>query len=273
MARNEPFVSSVGCLSIDQSTPVPSSRADARTHGPALHLAAAMRSAARTSSGRPLPHGDSPPIPYPPCASTSSTTTCRPSGSPRRRGRAGRAACSSLDRGRGAVEHRRFAELPELLRAGDLLVRNDVACGPRGSTAGTRRGASSRSFCCGGAIRTGAAGSRSRSPAGARSRARRIAFDEGLAAEVLEVGDDGTRTVALRSAARRGAARAASAALPCRPTSAARPGAPDRPEDRAAYQTVFAREPLAVARADGRPPLHGGDPRRRSAPAASRSPT
>src|SRR2546426_2076117 len=31
-----------------------------------------------------------------------------------------------LDRRTGAIAHRRFADFPELLRGGDLLVRNDV---------------------------------------------------------------------------------------------------------------------------------------------------
>ena len=35
-----------------------------------------------------------------------------------------------LERNSGATEDRRFQELPGLLRAGDLLVRNDVAVRP-----------------------------------------------------------------------------------------------------------------------------------------------
>src|SRR6266511_4959037 len=31
-----------------------------------------------------------------------------------------------LDRNTGALDHRRFSEFPDLLRAGDVLVRNDV---------------------------------------------------------------------------------------------------------------------------------------------------
>ena len=73
-----------------------------------------------------------PPVTYPsqPCASTPSTTTCPRTASPRRRGPAGRAACSFSTGATGAVAHRRFADLPELLRPGDLLVRNDVRVRP-----------------------------------------------------------------------------------------------------------------------------------------------
>jgi S-adenosylmethionine:tRNA-ribosyltransferase-isomerase (queuine synthetase) len=35
-----------------------------------------------------------------------------------------------LDRATGRISHRRFSELPELLVAGDLLVRNDVRVRP-----------------------------------------------------------------------------------------------------------------------------------------------
>jgi len=37
-----------------------------------------------------------------------------------------------LHRGTGAIEHRAFRELPEYLRAGDLLVLNDTRVIPRG---------------------------------------------------------------------------------------------------------------------------------------------
>ena len=73
-----------------------------------------------------------------------------------------------------------------------------------------------------------------------------IAFDEGLTGEIVEVRDDGGRSVRFD--------RPLDAALlgrightPLPPYIRREAGAPDRPEDRAAYQTVFARQPLAVA--------------------------
>ena len=63
------------------------------------------------------------------CAPTSSTTPFPRTGSPRSRGR-GDEPPPRPRTASGAVEHRRFEELPGLLRAGDLLVRNDVAVRP-----------------------------------------------------------------------------------------------------------------------------------------------
>ena len=52
----------------------------------------------------------------------------------------------TLDRESGAIAHRRFAELPELLRPGDLLVRNDVRVLP------TRSMASGPAVCVAGLV-------------------------------------------------------------------------------------------------------------------------
>src|SRR5262249_23671796 len=72
------------------------------------------------------------------------------------------------------------------------------------------------------------------------------AFDGGISAEVVEVAEDGTRTVLFdRPLDESLLARLGHTPLP--PYIRREPGAADRPEDRVAYQTVFAREPLAVA--------------------------
>ena len=151
-----------------------------------------------------------------------------------------------LERRSGAMEHRRFEEIPELLRAGDLLVRNDVAVRPARLYGRDTQGRLVEIFL----LSAEDAGSRlwsALAKPGRRAKAgARIAFDEGLSAEVAEVRDDGGRSVRFD--------RPIDAALLCRightplpPYIRREAGAPDRPEDRAAYQTVFAREPLAVA--------------------------
>ncbi len=80
-------------------------------------------------------------------------------------------------------------------------------------------------------------------------RARRgssLRFAEGLTASVEEVAPDGRRRVAFdRPVENALLARIGSIPLP--PYIRRRPGEPDSPEDREAYQTVYAREPLAVA--------------------------
>ena len=63
---------------------------------------------------------------YVACGLTFSTTSFRRIGSRRRRGNAERAGSWSSTDPREPFDHRRFAEFPELLREGDLLVRNDV---------------------------------------------------------------------------------------------------------------------------------------------------
>jgi S-adenosylmethionine:tRNA ribosyltransferase-isomerase len=151
-----------------------------------------------------------------------------------------------LDRRSGAVAHRRFAELPELLLPGDLLVRNDVAVRPArlyGRDSADRlveifllspKDAERRSW-------SALAKPGRRAKAGAR-----LAFDEGLQGEVVEVREDGGRGVRFdRPLDAELLGRIGRTPLP--PYIRREAGAPDRPEDRAAYQTVFAREPLAVA--------------------------
>ena len=75
---------------------------------------------------------------------------------------------------------------------------------------------------------------------------RRIRFDEDVRGEVAEIAADGTRTVRFDTPLDPDRlARLGRTPLP--PYIRRDPGAPDRAEDREAYQTVFARDPLAVA--------------------------
>jgi len=151
-----------------------------------------------------------------------------------------------LDRATGSVEHRRFSDLPDLLRPGDVLVRNDVRVRPARLYGRDAEGRLVEIFLL---ARREEGGRRWLALArpGRRARAgRRVRFDEGVEAEVAEVRDDGTREILFeRPLEDAWLSRFGHTPLP--PYIRREPGAPDRPEDRAAYQTVFAREPLAVA--------------------------
>jgi S-adenosylmethionine:tRNA ribosyltransferase-isomerase len=151
-----------------------------------------------------------------------------------------------LERRSGAIAHRRFAELPELLRPGDVLVRNDVRVRPArlyGRDAEDRLVEIFLLRCLDDSERRWLTLAR---PGRRAKPGRRVSFDGGVAAEVLEIGDGGTRSVLFDPPLDESLlARLGHTPLP--PYIRREPGAPDRPEDRAAYQTVFAREPLAVA--------------------------
>ena len=151
-----------------------------------------------------------------------------------------------LDRSGEGVAHRRFADLPELLRAGDLLVRNDVRVRPSRLWGRDAEGRLVEIFVLrpeGPDARRWRALAR---PGRRAKRGRRIAFEEGLSAEVEEVDEDGARIVLFdRPLDEALLQRIGRTPLP--PYIRRQPGAPDRPEDREAYQTVFAREPAAVA--------------------------
>ena len=141
----------------------------------------------------------------------------------------------------GAERHRTVAELPALLRRGDLVVVNDTRVLPGPTRGGALRRAAGESSCscstatihCGGARWRGRRRSSRPEPCCAsatRSRpwSRRAA-----------------RTASARCASRRRCPRCSNATAPCRcrRTSSAAP----LPEDRDWYQTVYAAEPGAVA--------------------------
>ncbi len=151
----------------------------------------------------------------------------------------------ALDRATGAVAHRMFADLPDLLRAGDLLVRNDVRVRPARLYG---RDAEDRLVEIFLVSREDSRGARWRALArpGRRAKKGRAIRFEGLTARVLDVGGDGVRTVEFdREVDDALLERIGHTPLP--PYIRRQPGAPDRREDREAYQTIFAREPLAVA--------------------------
>jgi len=151
-----------------------------------------------------------------------------------------------LDRATGSVSHHRFAELPERLRPGDLLVRNDVRVRPARLFGRDSEGRIVEIFLL---RRDDAAGMRWRALAKPGRRAklgRAIRFEEDLAARIEDIQDDGTRAI-LFDRALDDALLERIGRTPLPPYIHREPGAPDRPGDRAAYQTVFAREPLAVA--------------------------
>jgi len=152
----------------------------------------------------------------------------------------------TLDRESGAIAHRRFAELPELLRPGDLLVRNDVRVQPTRLYGRDEHDRLVEIF-----LVRALDGDRRRwlalAKPGRRAKAgRSIRFDPGITARVLEV-DPQARRVVEFDRPMSDALIAEIGHVPLPPYIRREPGAPDDPEDRERYQTVYAREPLAVA--------------------------
>ncbi len=150
-----------------------------------------------------------------------------------------------LDRRTGTVSHRAFSDFPDLLAPGDLLVRNDVRVFPARLYGRDPQDRLVEIFLLsplGPARKRWLALARP----GRRARAGAIVrFDEDLTARVEAI-RDGPREVAFD--------RPLDAALlerlghvPLPPYIRRTAGAADRPEDRESYQTVYAREPLAVA--------------------------
>ncbi|HEV8117949.1 MAG TPA: tRNA preQ1(34) S-adenosylmethionine ribosyltransferase-isomerase QueA [Thermoanaerobaculia bacterium] len=151
-----------------------------------------------------------------------------------------------LDRATGRVEHRRFSEFPELLREGDLLVRNDVRVRRARLWGRDEQDRLVEVF-----LLEPAAGDPRRWTAlakpGRRAKAgREIHLPDGVSARVESVREDGQREV-LFDRVIDDALLEKIGSVPLPPYIRREAGAPDRPEDRTAYQTVFAREPLAVA--------------------------
>lgn len=150
-----------------------------------------------------------------------------------------------LDRSTGAVTHRSFAEFPELLRPGDLLLRNDVRVRPARLYGKDREDRLVEIFL----LRAQDDRRTWRvlvKPGRRAKKGRAIRFEEDLEGTVEEVYDDGSRAIRFdRPIDEALLERIGRTPLP--PYIRREPGAPDRPADRDAYQTVFARESLAVA--------------------------
>jgi S-adenosylmethionine:tRNA ribosyltransferase-isomerase len=151
-----------------------------------------------------------------------------------------------LGRSTGSIEHHRFTELPEILRPGDLLVRNDVRVRPARVYGRDREGRIVELFLLSRDDAAGAAWLCLAKPGRRAKAGAAIRLDEGISARVEEVRGGGARLVRFdRALDPATLERIGHTPLP--PYIRREAGAPDRPEDRNAYQTVFAREPLAVA--------------------------
>jgi S-adenosylmethionine:tRNA ribosyltransferase-isomerase len=146
-----------------------------------------------------------------------------------------------------AIEHRRFADFPQLLCEGDLLVRNDVRVRPArlyGRDAEDRLVEIFLLRAEDGSARRWKALAKP----GRRAKAGRVVrFEEDLAARVEAVDPVGGERTVVFDRPLDPALLERIGRTPLPPYIRREPGAPDRDSDRAAYQTVFAREPLAVA--------------------------
>jgi S-adenosylmethionine:tRNA ribosyltransferase-isomerase len=151
-----------------------------------------------------------------------------------------------LDRKTGAIAHHRFTDFPKLLRVGDVLVRNDVRVRKARLYGRDEEGRLVEIFllrATGDGLRRWEALAR---PGRRAKRGGRVQFQESLAGRVEEVREDGRREIVFdRDVDATLLERIGNVPLP--PYIRREPGAPDRPEDRDAYQTVYAKEPLAVA--------------------------
>jgi S-adenosylmethionine:tRNA ribosyltransferase-isomerase len=151
-----------------------------------------------------------------------------------------------LDRASGEVSHHSFDEFPDLLRPDDLLVRNDVRVRNARLYGRDAEGRLVEIFLLRAEGPDRRAWSALARPGRRAKAGRTLRLPEGLSADVLEVGADGRRRVAFD--------RAVDDALldrignvPLPPYIRRQAGAPDSDSDREAYQTVYSREPLAVA--------------------------
>jgi len=152
----------------------------------------------------------------------------------------------TLDRESGAIAHRSFRELPEILQAGDLLVRNDVKVRPARLYGRDERDRLVEIFL----IRPLEPERRrwlALAKPGRRAKSgRSIRFDEDVRGAVLEVDAEARRLVEFDRPLSEGLLERIGH-VPLPPYIRRDAGAPDREEDREGYQTVYAREPLAVA--------------------------
>jgi S-adenosylmethionine:tRNA ribosyltransferase-isomerase len=152
----------------------------------------------------------------------------------------------TLGRRNGTIAHRSFSELPRLLRPGDLLVRNDVRVRPARLYGRDEQDRIVEIFLLRAVdeeIRRWLTLARP----GRRAKAgRSIRFDAGLCARVVEVDEEARRVVEFdQPLSDELVGQIGHVPLP--PYIRREPGARDDEEDRLRYQTVYAREPLAVA--------------------------
>ena len=152
----------------------------------------------------------------------------------------------TLDRRTGAIAHRSFAELPELLPPGALLVRNDVRVRPTRLYGRDERDRLVEIFL----LRPEDEERRrwlALAKPGRRAKAgRTIRFGAGFGAIILAVDEEARRVVDFERPITDELLEEIGH-VPLPPYIRRPPGAPDEAEDRERYQTVYAREPLAVA--------------------------
>jgi S-adenosylmethionine:tRNA ribosyltransferase-isomerase len=151
-----------------------------------------------------------------------------------------------LDRKSGAIAHRSFADFPDLLAPGDLLVRNDVRVRHTRLYGRDAEGRLVEIFL----LRTICEDRRRwlalAKPGRRAKKGQTISLFDNLTARVEDVAEDGKREVRFdREIDDALLERLGHVPLP--PYIRREAGSLDRPRDREAYQTVFAREPLAVA--------------------------
>lgn len=152
----------------------------------------------------------------------------------------------TLDRATGAIGHRRFDELPDLLRSGDLLVRNDVRVRNTRLYGRDEKDRIVEIFLLS-PLDTERRRWRALAKPGRRARPdRSIRFGSEVTSTIQEVDDESRRVIEFdRPVDEELLQRIGHVPLP--PYIRREPGAADRPADRDGYQTVYAREPLAVA--------------------------
>jgi len=151
-----------------------------------------------------------------------------------------------LDRTNGRVAHHAIADLPSFLQAGDLLVRNDVRVRNARLYGRDRENRVVEIFLLTPADAAGLLWSALAKPGRRARRGGTIRFPADLTGTVREVLPGGKREV-LFDRPVTNALLDEIGTVPLPPYIRREPGVPDRPEDREGYQTVFAREPLAVA--------------------------
>ena len=151
-----------------------------------------------------------------------------------------------LSRETGEISHRAFSDFPDLLAAGDLLVRNDVRVRRARLYGRDPQGRIVELLLLRALDADSLLWEALAKPGRRAKEGREIRFAEDRTARVQKVGDGGRRDVRFGRPIDDGVLeRIGNVPLP--PYIRRNPGAPDRPEDVAGYQTIFAREPLAVA--------------------------